>query len=130
MPSTAPRIQVTGAKELRKALRRMGDDLSDMKAIHKAAADKVADRARERVPIRSGKLRGTIRSTASKRRAGVSAGRKLVPYAGPIHFGWPAHNISPQPFLYEALDDRRSAVVNLYVERVGQLVERVGRETP
>ena len=32
----------------------------------------------------------------------VSVGRATVPYAGAIHWGWPARNISAQPFLTDA----------------------------
>jgi hypothetical protein len=56
----------------------------------------------------------------------VRAGRTSVPYAGPIHFGWPAHNIEPTPFLYDALDQRRSEVIDLYEQRVGDLIRKNG----
>jgi hypothetical protein len=130
MAQTAPRVQVEGAKELRAALRRMGDDLEDLKATHKAAAELVVRRGKDIVPHLTGALGGTIRPGATKTRGYVAAGRKAVPYAGPIHFGWPAHNISPQPFLYDALDDRRDAVVELYEARIEALVRKLDRETP
>lgn len=125
-----PAIQVTGAKELRRALKRMGADLADLKEINLEAARRVADRAAQRAPFRTGRLQRSIKARATKASGSVTAGGRLIPYAGPIHFGWPRHNINPQPFIYEALDDRRIEVVALYEKRVGDLVERVGRETP
>lgn len=32
----------------------------------------------------------------------MSAGRASVPYAGPIHYGWPAHGIEANPFVTDA----------------------------
>ena len=58
------------------------------------------------------------------------AGRKAVPYAGPIHFGWPARNIEPQPFLYDALDDKADEVAHLYGLGIEVLVDKLDRETP
>lgn len=125
-----PAVQVTGARELRKALRNMGDDLSDLTALHRDLAEIVASAARPRTPVRSGRLRESIRGKGSKTRASVMAGSRVIPYAGPIHFGWPAHGISPQPFLYDALDARKRAVVDKYEDRVGDLVKKLDRETP
>jgi len=109
----------------------MTDDLKDLREIHLAAARIVEEVARENAPVRSGRLRRTIKAGATRTRGTVSAGRNgSVPYAGPIHFGWPARNIESQPFIFDALDARKDQVVRQYEERVGQLVERVGRETP
>ena len=130
MAAGKPAIQVTGAKELRKALSKMGRDLGDLRAINLEAAKVVADEAERRAPRRSGTLARTIRPTASKAAGRVAAGRKSVPYAGVIHFGWPGHNIAAQPFIFDALADKAQAVTDKYVERVDALVIRVGRETP
>lgn len=125
-----PAVKVTGAKELRKALKHMGDDLSDLTALHRELAEMVASAARQRAPRRSGALAGSIKGKGSTSRASVTAGSRTVPYAGPIHFGWPARNIAPQPFLYDALDSRKREVVSRYEDRVGDLVKRLDRETP
>jgi hypothetical protein len=125
-----PAVQVTGAKELRKALQRMGADLGDLTRIHRDVAGIVREAAVQRVPVRSGKLRATIKGKGTKARATVTAGSRPVPYAGPIHFGWPARNIEPQPFLYDALDERKGEVARRYEDLVGDLVKKLDRETP
>jgi hypothetical protein len=143
MAAGGARIQVTGAKELRAALRKMGNDLEGLKNIHLNAAAVVMREALSLVPVMTGNLKNTIRPGATDSRAFVTAGNNVarrtrnstldfggVPYAGVIHFGWPKHNIEPQPFLYDAIDKRRNEVVGLYEVRVAELVERVGRETP
>lgn len=141
-PKSAP-IQVVGLTEFKAAMRRMGGDLKDLTAINKRAAETVADEGRSRAPHVSGNLAGTIRAGANQTWGYVKAGNNkkkrkgksthesgAVPYAGPIHFGWPAHGISPNPFLYEALDARRFEVVDAYEAHIEGLVEKVGRETP
>lgn len=129
-PRSGPAVEVTGARELRAALRRMGESLGDLKDTHRAAGELVSERARSIVPHVSGRLGKSIRLSVRKSGVSVLAGRMTVPYAPPIHFGWPRRNIRPQPFLYDALDDRREAVARVYSQRVGALVARVGRETP
>lgn len=128
--AAAPHIEVTGAKELRRALKHMDADVRDLTRINKAAAEMVASAARERAPVRSGRLRKSISARATKTAGRVQAGSRLVVYAGPIHFGWHRRHIVPQPFIYDALDERRTEVVELYEKRVAELVLRVGRETP
>jgi creatinine amidohydrolase/Fe(II)-dependent formamide hydrolase-like protein len=132
MAAGTTRLTVTGAKELQKALRQMAVDMSDMKAVNTKIAEMVAAEAR-----------GTIKGGATKTRAWVKAGnnrkkKKLkrggysqgaVPYAGPIHFGWPARHIRPQPFLYDAIDSRAGEVVDVYKKRVAELVQRVETDT-
>lgn len=125
-----PAIEVEGAKELRAAMRRMDGRLDDLKDVHRAAGEIVASAARAIVPRRSGRLGETIRVDRRASGASVLAGRSRVPYAGPIHFGWPRRNIEPQPFLYDALDSRRDEVAAKYAAAVGVLVRKLDAETP
>ena len=87
------------------------DVQKEVRAANKDAADIVRDKAKTLAPVRSGKLAKSVGSSAQRDSARVKAGTpKGVQYAGPIIFGWPARNIRPQPFLFDALDDRREAV--------------------
>ena len=117
-----PEIKVEGAKELRRALKNVEGGTADLKKVHADAATVVELQAATLVPRRSGTLAGSIRSTGQARAGVVRAGKASVPYAGVIHFGWPAHNIEPQPFLYDALDQRATEVVDLYRKRVDALI--------
>lgn len=119
-------IKATGVKELRRELRKMGDDLEDLKALNLDVATLVSDRAKDIVPRRTGNLADTIRPAGTKTAGRVRAGFKRVPYAGPVHFGWPARRIQPQPFLYDALDQRRSEVFNRYFEGIKKIQRRAG----
>ena len=124
------RIQVEGAAELQRAMKRMGADLKDLTKVNRAASDIVAQDARVGAPRLTGALSRTIKPGARKTVGYVQAGSRLVPYAGPIHFGWPRRNIEPQLFLYDALESRRDQVVDVYEKRVSELVRRLDRETP
>ena len=67
-----------------------------------------------------GALKASVRAGASSRAGVVRAGKKLVPYAGPIHYGWPSRPnnekgwrggpIPPKEFLWDAMDERRAEV--------------------
>lgn len=118
-------IAVVGLAELSRLFRAAGGDLSEeLREANKAAAEVVAAEARGRVPRRSGRLAKSIRATGGVRVAAVRAGGARMPYAGPIHFGWPAHNIRPQPFLYDAADDRRTEVIAVYEKNIADLIDR------
>jgi hypothetical protein len=104
--------------------------MSDLKDLHKRLADDVADSAKRKVPVRSGRLQRSIRGSGTKTAARVRTGNNRksgptsVPYAGPIHFGWGARGIRPQPFLYEALDDRRHEVMDAYNRQVREIIRK------
>jgi|SRR5690349_25157973 len=124
-------IEVEGGPELRRALKNLDDRLGDLSELHGDAAAIVEHEAESLVPVLTGRLQRTIRSSRTKRSAAVLAGgRALVPYAGPIHFGWRARNIEPHPFLYDALDHRRGEVVRRYEDGIDSLVHRFDREAP
>ena len=56
----------------------------------------------------------------------VRAGRAAVPYAGVIHFGWAAHSIAPQPFLYDAADARADEVLAKFHEDINKQARSAG----
>ncbi len=126
-----PAIRVEGGRELRRKFREAGDDMTDLKDLHKQLADDVAGTAKTKVPVRSGRLRNSIRGSGTKTAARVRAGNNRksgptsVPYAAPIHFGWSRRGIKPQPFLYEALDDRRQEVIDRYNDQIDSIIRKV-----
>lgn len=131
-----PLIQIAGLAALRGQIRAVDPALViHIKEINKEAAEDVADRARAMVPKRTGALAGTIRASGIAKGAVVRAGFAAVPYAGPIHFGWPNRPnpgrrwrgapLSPHPFLFDALDQRRKQIEDLYDRRLGELTDRI-----
>lgn len=124
--STGQRLQIEGLREVTRDLKALGVDLKeDMKETHRRAGEIVAAAAKPLAPVRSGALSATITSSPTQYQGRVRIGRGAsVPYAGPIHFGWPARRIRPQSFIYEALDGRREEVLQNYERRVSDLIER------
>ena len=102
---TEPTVRILGLDRLVRTLRKAGADLDDMKTANRKAGEIVADAARARAPRRSGKLAGSIRPARQAKRARVSGGGARLPYAGPIHWGWPSRGIAAQPFISEAATD-------------------------
>lgn len=118
-------VEIIGLKEVLADLQHL-DRLTkrDIKDTHKAAAEPVKREAMTLVPKRSGTLAATLRTAGVATGGRVRAGLGRVPHAGPIHFGWPARNIAPQPFLYDALDARQRQVVDVYEERINDMIRR------
>lgn len=90
-------VKVTGAKEIRKAIKKIEDAAekkgmqADLKNAYRTAAQAVEGRARSEAPRRSGRLAGSIKAKGTLQGASIVAGGlKAVPYAGPIHYGWPS----------------------------------------
>lgn len=123
-------FKITGDDALRAALASAAGRLDQtMVELGRTAAEIVKREADSIVPVMSGTLQGSIRVGGGKK-AIVRAGKKSIPYAGVIHFGWPGHNIEPQPFLYEAADQRAEDVIKSYQEAMDRLTEQVGAQTP
>lgn len=119
-------IRVDGLVALQKALRSAPPELrKELRLANKAAAQVVATAAKPLAPKRTGRLAASIGARAGQRDASVKAGSaSRVPYAGPIHFGWPARGIRPQPFLYKALDRRQNEVRARYEDAINTFSAR------
>jgi hypothetical protein len=129
-------VKALGMRELRKNLSMLDDDFEDLKELHLDLAKMVADRAEALAPVRTGGLKETIRASGTKTAGRVRAGFKRVPYAGPVHFGWPTRPndakgwlggpIEPKPFLYDALDQRYNQVFEAYFRGVKKIQRKAG----
>lgn len=129
-------VKALGMRELRKNLSMLDDDFEDLKELHLDLAKMVADRAEALAPVRTGRLKETIRASGTKTAGRVRAGFKRVPYAGPVHFGWPTRPndakgwlggpIEPNPFLYDALDQRYNKVFEAYFRGVKEIQRKAG----
>lgn len=131
------RIEIEGLRDARRAIRRVSDDSkTELRGAHQAVSEIVARQAKFEVPVRSGRLRASIRAGATTTRGQVKAGGYGVRYAGPIHFGWSSRPnsargwrggpIDPQPFIYEAADRRIRDVLDEYERQLGAIIRRHG----
>jgi len=131
-------IEVQGVKIIQQKLKRMDDGtVQELKRVYFYSANLVARNAMARIPVRTGLLKSSMRVTTSKRGGWVRAGNKRqVPYAGPVHFGWPNRPnqakewqggpIAPNPFLYSALDARRDQVEFAFSQGLMKLARKKG----
>lgn len=123
-------LQIRGANQLRRTLKQAGDDLNNLKSAHQQAA-KVAEAAAKRgTPVRTGRLKASIRTSATKRDARIRAGNNRtsktgVPYANPIHWGWPKHRIKPNPWILEAGRKTEPQWVAIYEKALIDAVNKV-----
>ncbi|WP_217182604.1 hypothetical protein [Streptomyces sp. AC495_CC817] len=96
-----------------------------MKTAHRDAAAIAARASEALAPERSGKLRATIRAAGTKTAAILRAGFARVPYAGPIHWGWFARGILPQPFLSKGAQDSEGRWVRVYETYLNDTVNKI-----
>lgn len=128
MPDKSVRIEVHGAKELRRKIKQAEDQglKEELKAAYTGAAKLVAAGAKLRVPVRSGDLRDTIRPMNQVSRAVVAAGRgKVNDYAGVIHWGDPKRNIRSQPFFHEEIKRDWDPIYRNFTEAIDRVVDQI-----
>ncbi|MGP5715679.1 hypothetical protein ACTXO9_07285 [Brachybacterium tyrofermentans] len=125
MARPAPLVEIDGARELRRTLRAAGDDLEDLKAANQAAANIAAAAAKSEAPKLTGALAGDIRASGTKTAGIIRAGRKKLPYAGVIHWGWPKRNILAVPYITAGAQQTESIWVPLYQKQLDQALKKV-----
>lgn len=104
------RVRITGLNQTLRKLSQAGADAQDMKALMHEIGMLVVNAASP--PVLSGALKGSLRAGRGKTKAVVRAGGARIPYAGVIHYGWPARNIEPNPFITDALRRQQGAAFN------------------
>lgn len=123
-------VQIEGMRNLRSTLRAAGDDLSELKAVNASAASIASARAQQWAPRSSGALAGSVRSSGTKTAGIVRAGNNRrsasgVPYAHPIHWGWPRRNITANPFLSYAAQATEPTWIRLYTDYLDKTIGKI-----
>jgi HK97 gp10 family phage protein len=117
-------IKVEGLSELRAGLKQLDAKMPrELNKVAKASAEVVRDEAKRIVPRLSGRLQNSIKASGLAKGAFVRSGG--LEYHRVIHFGWARHGISPQPFLYDARDNREAEVMEKFEREVAALVDKV-----
>lgn len=115
------RVRIDGLNRVVRKINAAGADAEDMRDLMHDLGNIVIDGAR--VPIGpTGRLSANVRSGRGKTKAVVRAGGARVPYAGVIHYGWPARGIAPQPFLTDALAARHAQVFSALDAGIDELL--------
>lgn len=116
-------VEIIGLPELQSTLHRAAVGIANMDRAGRAAAQLVTASGRSQAPRRTGRLAASIHASESKQ-GSTSIGSNLV-YAPVIHWGWPGHNISANPFLSRALDQNADRILDLYTRDAATALGKV-----
>jgi hypothetical protein len=120
-----PGVEVEGLNRFVSTWRRAGADMADFKDANQRAGTIVVSAANLRVPRRTGALASSIRSARQVKKAVVYYGKASVPYAGPIHWGWPSHHIRAQPFVTDAAQETEPIWTREYSNDLQKIVDGI-----
>lgn len=119
-------LMVVGQKRFVQTMRKAGADMDELKEINRRAAQTALPAVRNLAPRgETGKLAGSLRVGATKRAGVIRAGRKAVPYAGPINYGWPARRIKPRLFVNNGVASTEAQWTQIYQAFIDKTFEQV-----
>lgn len=136
-PPITTRYKVEGVAEVDAELQRLMDEIPDaIEDANRAAVELVIAAALPHVPVRTGRLRRSLKSVATPEAGVAYAGGPLAPYANTIHWGRIRGNVgSPprnhqginmvkgRPFLTDALEAVRVKATEEYQKAIDEIVE-------
>lgn len=116
---------VVGQKRFVQTMRKAGADMKELKGVNRQAADIALPAVQRLAPRRSGRLAASIRAGATQKAGVIRAGRKTVPYAGPVNYGWPKHGIRPRLFVNQGVAGSESAWSRVYADFIDKTLNQV-----
>jgi len=137
-------IQAEGLGQLRRSLKAVGADKTEIAEANFQAAQTLIRAALPRVPVLSGRLKSSLKAGRAQGQAEARAGNNgRLGYAAPIHWGWARvgashrgvltpngvgafRNIEPQPFFSEALGYTYQEILANYEKHMQGLVNKYG----
>ena len=132
-------VKLENAREVRRAIRRLQGDLSALGPLNEQVALIVMRYAKSMAPRRTGTLAGDMRAAKTRARASIRMGRARVPYAGPVHWGWPTrpeHSadgkiwggpIKGNPFISKAAQTSEPSWTIFYAQQLQKLATKAER---
>jgi hypothetical protein len=117
--------EVEGAARFRRTLKQAGIDLKNLRNVHKSVGAIVATAAARLAPRRTDRLAGNIRPGATQKAAIVRAGGARVPYAAPIHWGWPKRHIAANPFITQAAQQNQPRWLAVYEDYTTNALDHI-----
>ncbi len=119
-------LMVVGQKRFVQTMRKAGADMDELKDVNREAAEIALPAVRNLTPRgQTGRLASSLRVGATKRAGIIRAGRKAVPYAGPINYGWPARRIRPRLFVNDGVASSESQWQQIYKEFIEKTMDQV-----
>lgn len=123
-PATA--LYVTGQDTFVRTLRKAGADLDDLKQVNLQAARTALTAVRALTPVGdTGRLARSVRAGATRKAGVIRAGRKAVPYAGVINYGWPARHITGRLYANNGVARSETQWLPLYEEYVEKTISQI-----
>lgn len=117
-------VRIEGLKETVRTLEKFGVEASDLKAAFTRIGNMVVNEAKTLTPVRTGKLASSIKTSKTKNKSIIRAGRASVPYAGVIHYGG-YNGITAQPFLTSAIENQEQATMRTLEDELHGLIRRL-----
>lgn len=115
-------IRVQGLSRLSRLLAKSGADAQDMKDLMHAIGMAVVQVANP--PVKTGRLKSTLRAGKGKTKAVVRVGGARAPYAGVMEYGWRARGIQGTGWLNAARDSRRAASQQMIRDGIADLLKK------
>lgn len=122
MGAPAVTVEIDGVRDIVRAIRKIEDGAGDLKHVHGEAASNIAGSVNP--PVRTGRLAASVRSSGQAGAGVIRAGKAAVPYAGPIHWGWPRRNIKANPFLVTAAERKTPQTIDIYEDGIQALIKK------
>jgi Bacteriophage protein of unknown function (DUF646). len=117
---------VVGQKRFVQTMRKAGADMKELKDVNRQAADIALPAVRSLAPRgKTGRLVSSVRAGATQKAGVIRAGRKSVPYAGVINYGWPARRIKPRLFVNNGVASTEGAWQRLYKQFIDRTMSQV-----
>ena len=128
-------IQAGGIRRMSTSIRIMADkELGDaMIAASKKAAEKVIPYSKAMVPVTTGALKKTIKASATRSRARITAGSKVkVPYAKSVHRGRYFKSTGTKTkgtkYISKAIPKAFPDIIDEYVAEMNEIAKRFYRK--
>lgn len=119
-------LYVVGQKRFVATMRKAGADMKQLKEVNRKAAAVALPAVQALTPHGStGRLAGSVRVGATQKAGVIRAGRKNVPYAGVIDYGWPARHIKGSQFVNNGVASTEPQWSRLYEQFVNQTLNQV-----
>lgn len=132
----AEKIQVTGIRELQRALRTADAALpKQLRIALNEASEVVLDYARPKMPRRSGRAAASLKAKSSQREARVSLGGRRAPYVPWLDFGGEGRRRGRPParpflkdgrYIYAGLRERRERIQQVLQDALSRVIRDAG----
>ena len=122
---TEPQLRIVGLAEFTRTCKKAGIEMEQFKEATQRTGQVVSFHAMSNAPKVSGRLASSIRPGRAVSRVIVYAGSASVPYAGPIHWGWPSRNIRSQPFLTDAGKQSEPEWTGFFLQELIKIVDGI-----